>query len=164
MGSGKTAVGRALAGMLGWAFADTDHDVERHAGSSIEAIFREHGEGRFRELEWGVLVRLSEATRTVVATGGGLFLGVSQRGRIRCCGTSVWLDVPLEVVRSRLAGDATRPLWPGRHQDPIAVRAFFERRRAAYALADVRVDASRGTGEEIARRMCEIPLILRRQR
>jgi shikimate kinase len=51
----------------------------------------------------------------------------------------VWLDAPLEVCAARLAGSGGRPLWVG--ADPVALRALFERRRAAYALAALRVPA-----------------------
>jgi shikimate kinase len=151
MGSGKTTVGRALASLLGARFEDTDARVEAAAGKSIETIFRDDGEGRFRELEWEALRSLDGASDTVVATGGGLFLGTVQRAFMRRAGTSVWLDVPLEVARSRAGNGASRPLWLA--QDPIAFRAFFERRRAAYALADLRVDAAAGSAEHVAARV-----------
>jgi shikimate kinase len=151
MGSGKSSVGRALASLLGARFDDTDARVEAAAGKSIEAIFRDEGEGRFREMEWDALRALDGGSNAVIATGGGLFLGTVQRAFIRRAGTSVWLDVPLEVARSRAGTGASRPLW--RTQDPIAFRAFFERRRAAYALADLRVDASRGSAEDVASRV-----------
>ena len=151
MGSGKTTVGRVVAERLGVRFEDTDAIVEAEAGRSIEAIFRDEGEGRFREREWEALRSLEGARDVVVATGGGLFLGTAQRALIRRAGTSVWLDVPLAVARSRTDGSGARPLW--RTQDPLAFRAFFERRRAAYALADVRVDAAAGDASEIGRRV-----------
>ncbi|HEX6852196.1 MAG TPA: shikimate kinase [Candidatus Polarisedimenticolaceae bacterium] len=151
MGSGKSSVGRALATLLRARFEDTDALVEAAAGKPIEAIFRDEGEGRFREMEWDALRSLDGASNAVIATGGGLFLGTAQRAFVRRAGTSVWLDVPLEVARSRAGDCASRPLW--RTQDPIAFRAFFERRRAAYALADLRVDASRGSAEEVASRV-----------
>ena len=151
MGSGKTTVGRAVARRLGARFEDTDAIVQAFSGKSIEAIFREEGEGRFRELEWEALRSLHGAADVVVATGGGLFLGTAQRAFVRRAGTSVWLDVPLEVARSRAGDASSRPLW--RAQDPIAFRAFFERRRAAYALADVRVDASEASADAVAARV-----------
>src|SRR5262245_64435680 len=83
MGTGKTAVGRVLAHALGRDFADTDDLVEAAAGCSIETIFRDHGEGRFREMEWDALREMGAREGTVVATGGGLFLGVVQRALIR---------------------------------------------------------------------------------
>ena len=74
MGVGKTTVGHALATRLGWAFADTDAMVEQSAGRSIEEIFRESGEGRFREVEWDALRSLQGRKHLVVATGGGTFV------------------------------------------------------------------------------------------
>lgn len=149
MGAGKTTVGQALAARLNWAFADTDALVEQAEGRSIEEIFRASGEGRFRELEWSCLRSLEGRRELVVATGGGLFLGVVQRAFMRSCGISCWLDAPLEVVARRVGDAATRPVWL--HDDALARRALFEKRRAAYALADVRVDAATGDADALAR-------------
>lgn len=151
MGAGKTCVGRLLAQRLGVDFADTDASVEASAGRSIEAIFRESGEGRFREMEWDALMAAARRTRAVVATGGGLFLGVAQRSIVRAHGASVWLDAPLPTIEARLGEATTRPLWMG--ADPIERRMMFERRRAAYALADGAVDSGRGDPETVARRV-----------
>lgn len=148
MGAGKSTVGRALAARWGWAFADTDELVAHAEGRSIAEIFRVSGEGRFRELEWDALRGLTGRQRLVVATGGGLFLGVVQRAFMRACGLSCWLDVPLPVVEARLHDPVLRPLWVS--GDALARRAFFEKRRAVYALADIRVDVSRGAPEALA--------------
>lgn len=149
MGSGKTTAGSAVARRLGWSFVDVDAEVERAEGRAIETIFAESGEGRFREAEWRALSALEGARRLVVATGGGLFLGVVQRAFVRRLGVSVWLDVPLSVAARRVAGGVARPLWP--EGDPVLRRAMYERRRAAYALADFRVDASPDGVERVAR-------------
>ena len=148
MGSGKSTVGRLLAARLGWRFEDTDALVSRAEGRSIEEIFRTSGEGHFREAEWNALRSLEGRKSLVVATGGGLFLGVVQRAFMRAQGVSCWLDAPLSVVSARIPDDASRPLWGG--DDPLQRRAFFERRRAVYALADVRIDASAGQPEHLA--------------
>jgi shikimate kinase len=125
MGTGKTAVGRVLAGALG-------------------------REGRFREMEWEVLREVGARAGTVIATGGGLFLGVAQRAVIRDRGISLWLDAPFDVIAMRVRDGEGRPLWRG--TDDVERRAMFERRRAAYALADARVDAGRGDVDAVARR------------
>lgn len=150
MGAGKSAVGRIVADRAGWSFADTDLRVEEALGRSVERIFRESGEGAFREAEWRALRELGAKERLVVATGGGLFLGVLQRSFMKEHGTIVWLDAPLERVRERVGQGPGRPLWSG--GDPLAQRALFEKRRATYALADVRVDAGAGSPEAIAER------------
>lgn len=141
MGSGKSVVGRLVAERLGVPLEDTDRSVERTARRTIEEIFRTSGEGCFREMEWRALQSVSEVERVVVATGGGLFLGVVQRRFMKERGAVAWLDAPLEKIRARIGTGDGRPLWTS--ADRIAQRAFFEKRRAAYALADFRVDASR---------------------
>ena len=147
MGAGKSAVGRALAERAGLAFTDTDAEVERTAGMPIEEIFQRFGEGAFREAEQAALRALETGPPAVVATGGGLFLGVENRRLVRRLGRSVWLDVPLELAAARVAGGPRRPLWS---EDRLSLRVLFERRRAAYALADAHVDASQGGPPEIA--------------
>ena len=148
MGSGKSVVGRELAELAGLGFVDTDDAVERTQGKTIEEIFRQRGEGAFREAEWRALQALESVGPAVVATGGGLFLGVENRRLVRRLGRSIWLDVPLHVAAARVRPGSGRPLWS---EDPLTLRALFERRRAAYALADVRVDASEASTREIAR-------------
>jgi len=157
MASGKSTVGELLAHSLGRRFLDTDTLVEEHEGRSIERIFEESGEDRFRELEGEILRSLEQRRGVVVATGGGLFLSYEQRRWMIARGRTVWLDLPLETVRRRLAeagaGDRARPLWSA--DDPPALRAFFERRRAVYALAEIRVEAVSGSAAEVARRIRE---------
>lgn len=153
MGSGKTAVGAALARRLSWDFVDTDALVAAREGRSIDGIFRESGEGWFRRAEWEALRSLERRSRIVVAAGGGLFLGSAQRLWMKRRGRTVWLDVPLEVARHRVARGEERPLWL--EQDPIAFRAMFDKRRAAYALAGLRVAAAPGGPDEVARRILE---------
>ena len=148
MAAGKSTVGLELARQLGWAFVDTDVLVESARGASIETIFRTEGEGAFREAEWHALLSLAGRSRLVVATGGGLFLGVPHRAFIRREGVSCWLDVPLEVALARVDDASSRPLLA--LSDALDRRAFFERRRAAYALADVHVDASSGSASDVA--------------
>jgi shikimate kinase len=148
MAVGKSTVGRVLAARLGWEFADTDALVESAEGRTVEAIFRASGEGRFREAEWDALRSLRGRKRLVVATGGGLFLGRAQRAFMRDTGLSCWLDAPLSIVAARIGAGTVRPAWPV--DDTLVRRAFFERRRASYALADFRIDASVGGVDDVA--------------
>jgi shikimate kinase len=151
MGCGKSAVGERLADRLDRRFLDTDRLIEQREGRSIEALFAESGEGHFRAVEWRVLQNLKNERGTVVATGGGAFLGWRQRNWLKAKGITVWIDLPLEVARARLGEGEGRPLWAP--EDPLAFRALFEKRRAVYALAEVRVDAARGGIDEVARRI-----------
>jgi len=58
MGAGKTSVGRALGGRLGWRFQDLDERVQAREGRSVADIFRESGETEFRRAEHAALREL----------------------------------------------------------------------------------------------------------
>ena len=57
MGSGKTAVGKALAAELNVAFMDSDHEISVAANRSIAEIFERDGEAFFRSAESKVIER-----------------------------------------------------------------------------------------------------------
>src|SRR5690348_15496810 len=85
-GSGKTAVGRAVAEMLGWRFMDTDDLIEERTGVSIERLFAEAGEDGFRGAEAEALLDAARAGRVVIATGGGVVVRSGNRALMRDAG------------------------------------------------------------------------------
>ncbi len=152
MGCGKSAVGKVLAGKLGYAYYDTDEMVEKKEGSSIEEIFKDSGEGYFREKEWEALNSLNGIRDAVVSTGGGLFLGSNHRQFIKELGISVWLDSPFEDILKRLTSGPVRPLF----RNEAELRQMLENRKGRYALADYHI-ATRGlTIEEIIERVIRL--------
>lgn len=136
MAAGKSTVAALLAARTGRPFVELDSVVEERAGRSIADIFAEQGERRFREYEAEALAGLDGAPPSIVATGGGAFLAAANRRLMGRLGRTVWLDVSLRETRLRVGGGEGRPLW--QDDDPVCFRAFFERRRACYALADYR--------------------------
>ena len=109
MGAGKTTIGRKLAHRIGYRFLDTDTLIEQAAGKSIPEIFERDGESGFREIETQVLAQVSAYTALVVATGGGVVTQPMNWSYLRH-GVVIWLDVPNQVLMSRLSGDTSRPL------------------------------------------------------
>ena len=147
MGSGKSTVARALAAVLSWEYVDLDEEIERSEGMTVPELFRKEGEAAFRAIEARVLEEISRREEIVVACGGGTPCGESNMEVIRRTGTSVWLDVPLDVMLRRCAGGEGRPLL----SDRPAMEALLEARRPAYSQADFRVDASSKEPDQIAR-------------
>jgi shikimate kinase len=139
MAAGKTSVARALAKRLDWQAADIDELIERRERQTVAEIFARQGEPYFRAAERAVLLEQALPRHLVVATGGGTFVDPYNRAAINRDGVSIWLDVPLDRVVSRVPADGRRPL--------AADRAEFERlyhaRRAAYEYAHLRLDAGR---------------------
>lgn len=71
MGSGKSALGRAIANSLGCNFLDMDCYIESKIGLSIAEIFEIHGEPFFREQKHLFLENLKNSAQglLIVSTG-----------------------------------------------------------------------------------------------
>lgn len=151
MAAGKSTVARALAGRLGWRAEDIDELIEARERRTVADIFARQGEAYFRGLEREILRLLLPLRHAVVATGGGTFMDADNRAAINLDGISVWLDVPFEVVLSRLPADGRRPLASDRAQ----MERLFAVRQAAYAQAHLRIDARDAPAEEIADRIMD---------
>ena len=150
MGAGKTTVGQALALALRRRFIDLDRLVEANEAKTVEQIFSASGEAEFRRLERAAIESCRGTTGVIVALGGGAYVAEENRRVLREIGVTVWLDCPLEVCLERIGGDVARPLLRADED----MRALLERRRPAYALADVTVQAGRGSPDEIAQEIC----------
>ena len=152
MGAGKTSVGRRLAARLGWPFIDLDDEIEKVAGESVREIFDHVGEGRFRELEGGVLAEAMRQDPVVVATGGGTLTFPRNLAAARAAGLVVWLNPEFATLTRRVGGRGKedRPLF----RDEATVLALYRERLLAYALADLKVDVAPGESvEEVAARI-----------
>ena len=110
MGSGKTTVGRRLAGLLGLDFVDSDQEIVRRTGAEIPLIFEIEGEAGFRRREQAVIDELTARESVVLATGGGVILDETNRRHLRQRGCVVYLSTNIEHLLQRTAGDRNRPL------------------------------------------------------
>jgi shikimate kinase len=163
MGVGKTTVGRLLAKELGYGFVDTDDVITQATGKSINQLFADEGEAGFRQVESDVLSQVCAFTKLTIATGGGIVLRRENWGYLHH-GLIVWLDVPVELLYSRLVEDTTRPLL----QDADLkgkLRSLLEQRTPLYSQADLHITIQEGEApEEIANRIIEvIPNVLKPQ-
>ncbi|WP_333713839.1 shikimate kinase [Yoonia sp.] len=138
MGSGKTAIGRALAAELDVPFVDSDAAIEEAAAATIAEIFARDGEDFFRKREEEVLRRLLSGPPGIVSTGGGAFLSEANRAAIADLGIAVWLDADLATLWERVRHKDTRPLL--RTADPKATLAeIFHKRTPIYRQAGLHI-------------------------
>jgi len=152
MGSGKSTTGRRLAAALALPFVDLDDDIETVTGRTITDIFSNDGEAAFRDAEHAALAaRVRRGAAIVLALGGGAFTFVRNRELLAGTGKSVWLDCPFELALRRVSGFSHRPLV----KDPEQFRALFEKRVAAYSLADVRISVGSDDLDEAVRAILE---------
>ena len=150
MGAGKSSVGRCLNRRMGLAILETDEMVTLSFGMSISEIFSRHGEKNFRKAETEALRTLSTAKQAVIATGGGMVLRKENVEILKRLGLIVWLDGNEETLFTRASRRTDRPLL----QTENPRKTFWEildKRRPLYAkIADIRIDTSELTGEEVA--------------
>lgn len=152
MGAGKTTVGRALATHLGMRFVDTDDIVERRAGRTIEEIFSDAGETKFRSFEHTAIKQAVRTGGRVIACGGGAILQLRNHELLRSAGPIVYLRAELDTLRARLRTPKGRPLLRARG---ALERLHAERSPAYEAAADVVVDVDGATPDEVAAAIIE---------
>jgi shikimate kinase len=118
MGSGKSTVGRRVAGLLGRRFVDADRELEARCGVPITTIFELEGEAGFRRRESQLLEDLTTMTGIVLATGGGAVTVAANRELLRQRCFTIYLHAAPGELWQRLRNDRVRPLL--RTADPRA--------------------------------------------
>jgi len=153
MGTGKTAVGKRLARRLGWRFIDIDRLIEATAKKPVPKIFTEHGERVFRRLEQRMIRRVARGHEQVISTGGGAFADVENRRLLRAVGPTICLTATPKVILQRVSPTlARRPMLAA--ASPLArIQQLMQQRAAAYAQADLTIDTSHCSIEEVVERI-----------
>ena len=149
MGAGKTTVGKRLARRLGWAFVDSDRELEARLGVSIPTIFDLEGEAGFRRRESELVQELALRRGTILATGGGAILDPENRRVLHEQAHVVYLRATVQDLWLRLRRDTTRPLL--RAPDPRArIEALVRDREPLYqAVAHQVVETGRQPVERV---------------
>ena len=136
-GSGKTTLGKLLAGELGFAFVDLDQVIVQNAGRSIRDIFTDEGEAGFRKRETQALRNVLEKVDHVISLGGGAVLAEQNRLAIKGSGhTVVYLRAGAEELHRRINADPTtaaqRPSLTKLGGSVEEVRSLLQQREPIY--------------------------------
>lgn len=165
-GTGKSSVGRLVAGRLGWDLFDMDDEIERSEGTSIPEMFEARGEPAFRERERQVFLHGLARERVVISTGGGA-----------ACNEPIWdvlnsdpatyvvgFNAPAETIVRRLQDHATaapggqtthRPMLHA--EDQLARIVDLKTSRATYyARADVTIPVGNRSAEATTNDLVEL--------
>ena len=119
MGVGKSTLGKKLAKKLDVPFYDTDKEIEKIEGKTIQEIFSLYGELYFRELEKKWLQNFS-ITNAVIATGGGMPCDINRLFLMKSLGTVVYLERPIKELFVRLKdAKKKRPLVASLSEDEL---------------------------------------------
>ena len=152
MGCGKTTVGKRIAELAKYAFADTDEMIVTQQGRSISEIFEKDGEDAFRAMETALLENMiaDGSDRLVISTGGGMPVREENRPLLKRLGTVVYMRVTPNTVYERIKGDTARPLL--QCENPLErIKEMITSRTPAYeSAAEIVIDVDNLTQQEAA--------------
>jgi shikimate kinase len=150
-GTGKSSVGKLLAGRSGRALISTDAEVVRRAGQSVTDIVTRHGWDHFRDLESEVCRDLAGRDHLIIDTGGGAILRQENVDRLKAGGLLFWLTAEVPTISRRIGGDTQRPSLTGTKSFVEEIEEVLRERTPKYrAAADHVIATDRKTVGEIA--------------
>jgi shikimate kinase len=141
-GSGKSSLGKRLAGRLGVPYVDTDTLITEMTGMTVQQIFDGPGEQAFRNAETNILMYLADQKPAIVSTGGGMVMREENRLIMRNQGIIILIDRPLEDILSDIKLDR-RPMLALKGKDEVA-RLYDARIDTYRKVADAVLDNSQG--------------------
>ena len=120
--------------------------------STSGRFFISDGEEDFRKLESKCLMETVLLPSLIVSTGGGIVIKPENWGILRQ-GIVVWINLDTEIAIDRLRGDTqNRPLLKNKNFEQHYYN-IFETRKALYSQADLKVEISNHTPEEVAEKI-----------
>ncbi len=149
MGTGKTAVGRALSSSINRPFVDTDLLIQRRAGKTIGQIFESDGEQRFRDLESRVIEEVCRLDGHVISYGGGAVLRPENRCNIRENATVILLRATATTILSRVSKSTERPLLMDGDRLNRICSLLKAREELYYSTMDIAIDTDNMTVLEV---------------
>ena len=156
-GAGKSTLGRRLAEDLGYAFIELSREIEQFAGCGIHEIHNLYGTHAYRRYERRALEEaLQIYPEVVIATPGGLVSDAANFNLLLEHCLTIWLQAdPLDhMARVRAQGDLRPMAASGEAMDDL--KRILAGRAAFYAKADMRVNTSDGTEDEVFARLSQL--------
>lgn len=150
MGTGKSTVSRRLKKKMNVKELETDAEIVRENGMTINEMFEKYGESYFRDKETQMLEKIADCPPAVVSCGGGTVLRQENVDIMKKSGVIVLLTATPQTVYLRVRNSKDRPILNG-HMNVEYIESLMEKRRAVYeAACDVRVATDDKTPDQIA--------------
>jgi shikimate kinase len=150
MGAGKSSVGVCLRRRTRLKLFDTDEIVTSKFGMPVSEIFSRYGENKFREAETEALQGLATSEPLVIVTGGGIVLREENIHLLKRLGVVAWLEADEETLFERASRAGNRPLLQCKNPKKAFTKMLRTRLPLYAKVADIRVDTSVLTDEEVA--------------
>ncbi len=155
MGVGKTTIAKMVAKKQNLNFIDTDQNVQNENLMSIYEIFEKKGESFFRKEEEKEVLKSLKKTNCIIALGGGAFINKTVRENILNNAISIWLDLDVETLNSRIKQNYKRPLLK-KDNNQEKLRELYDERKKIYQLANHKIDCAELNKDDICKKVIEI--------
>lgn len=152
MASGKTTTGKTLAKKLSMNFVDLDELIEQTEKTTIDLIFKDQGEEKFRAIESIYLKKTTGINNSVIALGGGTPCYNDNLGIILNNGISIYLKMSASSIVNRLLNaKKKRPLIENKTQEELLqfVESSLKEREKFYERANYTINALNLNVEEL---------------
>ena len=154
MGVGKTGIGKYVARRLKINFFDIDKLIEKKNEMKITEIFKTKGETYFRKEEEFITIKYLNKKGSIISLGGGGFINDKIRKKVLSECISVWLNINLETIYTRLKNSLKRPLIYKNNQNNIG--KIFMKRKKIYSLADHEVNCDNLNLYQVSRKIINL--------
>lgn len=135
MGVGKSTVGRKVAQKLNMQFIDSDREIEKNVGQSINELFAKHGEEHFRKLERSFIESGHLKSGCVVACGGGLPIEEGIMDLLKSRGIVIGLFAGSQTILQRTDRRDNRPMLHVENKEE-RINELLKKRQDIYERAD----------------------------
>ena len=141
MGVGKSSLGRGLSKKINFSHIDTDIEIEKIKNMKINDIFEFYGENYFRELEQDIIIDIiNNNQNSVISLGGGSFLNIKIREKIKKNCISIWLNTNIDIIYNRITNSMNvRPLF-SKTKSKSELEALLKKRNFIYKEADIKIE------------------------
>ena len=149
-GSGKSSLATEMSREAGLEYIDSDVFIENKFNLSINEIFSNSGENKFREYEHKALKEIFEKDNIILSTGGGMPCYYNNIDLMNNAGITVYLKTSVEILMKRLINNSTeRPLIKDKSNKEIKeyLNTTLKDREQFYLKAKYIIDAEKSIEE-----------------
>jgi shikimate kinase len=148
MGTGKTAIGKRLASVLGMKFFDSDAEIEKVTGMPIAQVYRRYGEIRLKSEERLAIKRIAQHRNCVIAMGGSFLPDPGNIEALKQEFIVISLTARPEIIYERIKRRNNRPMVKKEDSMDKIVNMMRER-DFLYRNADFQLDTSEMNFQQI---------------
>lgn len=144
-GSGKSTIGRSVAGLLDLPFIDGDLEIEK-VHPDRQGYLDRHGDGAYIRMEESIILTLP-AKDCVLSPGGSMIYSGKSREHLEAC-FKVFLHASLETLRERLTDAEKRGMV---YLRKLGLEGLYRERERLYReYADFVLGVEGKSGDELA--------------